>query len=263
VSVPAVQRRREFGFVIRGKAGIYSRSMRSVLLLIAAIFALLAAPLRAADSAPTAASGEFIIITGGVSMWIWEKWKAQPHDNWWMNFVRASRLRIEEIENQVPGAQITWLVYRPAYIARSRQDSNDLIGHIQSVRDAYHVKLVFFDRTEELIAYLNSGQDRSRVKIADLEYFGHSNKACWMFDYSNNIDSASKVWLHENDLSKIRRGLFSRDAFVKSWSCHTGESMSGRWRSAVGVPMIGAIGKTQYMTDELPVLSSPNGRWTR
>ena len=30
-----------------------------------------------------------------------------------------------------------------------------------------------------------------------------------------------------------------------------------------GVGMIGAIGKTQYMTDELPILSSPNGRWTR
>ncbi len=237
--------------------------MRTVLLILTAIFAATLAPLRAADPVPPASSGEFIILAGGVSMHIWEKWKAQPHDGWWMNFIRASRLRIEEIQAASPGAQITWLVYRPAYVSRAKQENNDLIGHITSVRDAYNVKLIWFDKTDEVISYLNSGQDRRRVKIADLEFFGHSNKACWMFDYSNNIDSASKVWLHQDDLNKIRRGIFSRDAFVKSWSCHTGESMSQRWKSATGVPMIGAVGKTQYMTDELPILSSTNGRWTR
>ena len=237
--------------------------MRSALLISLAIFTATLAPVRAEEYVPSATSGEFIILTGGVSMWKWEKFKAEPHDNWWMNFVRASRLRIEQIQAASPGAQITWLVYRPAYLNRGKQDSTDLIGNINSVRDAYHLKLVYFDKTDEVISYLNNGQDRSRVKIADFEFFGHSNKKCWMFDYSNNIDSASKVWLHEDDLSKLRRGLFSNDAFVKSWSCHTGESMSQRWKSVTGVAMIGAIGKTQYMTDELPLLSSPNGRWTR
>ena len=252
-----------FSALPSGERRALSPAMRRSLLLLPALFLTTLAPLRAADPVPTAASGEFIIMTGGVSMWVWEKWKAQPHDNWWMNFVRASRIRIEQIQATTPGAQITWLVYRPAYVARAKQENNDLVGHIASVRDTYKVKLVWFDKTEEVTNYLNNGQDRSRVKIADFEFFGHSNKACWMFDYSNNIDSASKVWLHQDDLNKIRRGIFSRDAFVKSWSCHTGESMSGRWRSATGVAMIGAVGKTQYMTDELPILSSPNGRWTR
>ena len=237
--------------------------MRSALLILLAIFTTTLAPVRAQEYVPSATSGEFIILTGGVSMWKWEKFKAEPHDNWWMNFVRASRLRIEQIQAASPGAQITWLVYRPAYLNRGKQDSADLIGNINSVRDAYHVKLIYFDKADEVINYLNSGQDRAVKKIADFEFFGHSNKKCWMFDYSNNIDSASKVWLHEDDLVKLRRGLFASDAFVKSWSCHTGESMSGRWKSATGVGMIGAIGKTQYMTDELPILSSPNGRWTR
>ncbi len=237
--------------------------MRPVSLILLALFTILLAPLRAQETVPPAASGEFIILTGGVSMWKWEKWKAQPHDNWWMNFVRASRLRIEQIQAASPGAQITWLVYRPAYLNRAQQDSADLIGNINSVRDAYHVRLIYFDKADEVISYLNGGQDRSVRKIADFEFFGHSNKKCWMFDYSNTIDSASKVWLHEDDLGKLRRGIFSRDALVKSWSCHTGESMSQRWKSATGTAMIGAIGKTQYMTDELPILSSPNGRWTR
>jgi hypothetical protein len=236
--------------------------MRSICLLLFACFTLAATPMHA-EPVPPASNGEFIILTGGVSLWVWEKWKANPHDNWWMNFVRASRIRIQEIKTAQPDAQITWLVYRPAYIARGKQEKNDLISHIESVRDTFHVKLIFFDKAEEVINYLNYGQNRDQVKIANFEFFGHSNRACWMFDYSSNLDSASKCWLHEDDLKALHRNLFTRDAFVKSWSCHTGESMSRKWKSATGVAMIGAIGKTQYMTDELPILSSENGRWVK
>jgi hypothetical protein len=239
-----------------------SPPMKQLCFLFVALLGLCAAPFCAADPVPQT-PGETIIISGGVSLWEWEKWKAAPHDNWWMNFVRAARIRIEEIKAQNPNAQITWLVYKPAYVSRSKQDANDLIGHITSVRDTFGVKLVFFNETADLIRYINQGQPRNSVKIVDFEYFGHSNKACWMFDYSNNIDSASKVWLHERDLGQIRRGIFSRDAYVKSWGCHTGESMSKKFVSATGMPMIGAIGKTQYMTDELPILSSAGGRWVR
>ncbi len=235
--------------------------MRSICLLLLACFTLVSTPVRA-DIVPPA-NGEYIILTGGVSMWIWEKWKASPHDNWWMNFVRASRIRMEEIKAAQPEAQITWLVYRPAYEHRAKQDSNDLISHITSVRDAFGVKLMWFDKTAQVINYLNAGQSRDKVKIADFEYFGHSNKACWMFDYSNNIDSASKSWLHQDDLKQINRGIFTRDAFVKAWGCYTGESMSKYFKAQTGVTMIGAAGKTQYMTDELPVLASPTGRWIR
>ena len=232
--------------------------MKQCALLLFVALGLLTAPARAAEP-----NREYIIVAGGVSLWAWEKFKSQPHDNWWMNFVRASRLRIQELQQQDPGIQITWLVYRPSYLARAKQEKNDLISHIESVRDAYRVKLVFFDTTQEFINYLNHGQPRDRVKISGFEFFGHSNKACWMFDYSSNIDSASKAFLHENDLVKIRRGIFARNAFIKSWGCHTGESMSKKFASATGARMIGAIGKTQYMTHELPVLSTPGGRWVR
>jgi len=235
--------------------------MRIVLFALA-LLATVCSSVQAA-AAPSETAREYIILTGGVSLWQWEKYKAAPHDNWWMNFVRASRIRMQQIQTEDPNAQITWLVYKPAYLARARQEKNDLISHIESVRDAFHVKLIFFEKADEVINYLNYGQNRDQVKIADFEFFGHSNKACWMFDYSSNLDSASKCWLHEDDLAKLHRGLFTRDAFVKSWSCHTGESMSRKWKSATGVAMIGAIGKTQYMTDELPILSSENGRWVK
>ena len=207
--------------------------------------------------------GETIIVAGGVSLWAWEKWKAQPHDNWWMNFIRASRIRIEQIKAANPQQQITLLVYRPSYVSRGRQDNRDYLSLVTSVRDAFGVKLMWFDSTRQLVNYLNQGQPRDRVKINNFEYFGHSNKACLLFDYSNMIDSASKCWLHENDLGQIRRGIFTRDALVRSWGCHTGESMSQKFRSATGTPMWGMIGKSQYMDETLPVHAAAGGRWAR
>ena len=231
--------------------------MKSLAVLLFAILALFA------SSASAAPDREYILISGGVSLHAWEKFKAEPHDHWWMNFIRAARIRIQEIQAREPDAQITWFVYKPSYIARGRQDKRDYIPFINSVRDTYGVKLIYFDCTPELINYLNSGQPRDRVKICNFEFFGHSNKACWMFDYSNNLDSASKSWLHEKEFGQINRGIFTRDALVKSWGCHTGESMSKKWKSAIGIPMWGAIGKTQYMTEQLPVLSTANGRWVK
>ena len=208
--------------------------------------------------------GEHVVVTGGVSLWEWEKYKVEPHDHWWLNFVRASRIRIEQLRQQYgPNARISWLVFRPAYERRQRQEAENLFSVINSVREKYGVKLVYFRNADELCAYLDRGEDRSRNKIASLDYFGHSNRACFMFDYSNQIGSASKAWLHDSELAgKLHRGIFVRNADVKAWGCYTGEEMSRYWYEATGARMLGAVGKTQYMTDELPVLSSPTGKWT-
>ncbi len=229
------------------------------------IFALLVFASLAGARAQEA-QREYILLSGGPSLIEWEKYKAAPHDNWWGNFIRAARVRIEQIRKERgPDARITWLVYRPGYARRAaRQDQTDLLSNIASVRDKYGVNLVWFDNTSQVINYLNAGQPRDRVKIANFEFYGHSNKACFMFDYSNEIDSASKVWLHESELGQIHRGIFTRDAFVKSWGCHTGESMSKAWRDATGKRMIGAVGKTNYADGHLrgwiPALSA-GGRW--
>jgi hypothetical protein len=155
------------------------------------------------------------------------------------------------------------LVYGPGYKDRAQQEKQDLFGFIGSVRDKFNLKLVYFSKGDEVINYLNNGQPRDTLKVADLEYFGHSNAKCFMFDYSSNIESACKSWLHEDELKKINGKAFARGAFVKSWGCHTGESMSKKWRAATGTPMWGVIGKTQYMTEELPIASTQDSRWTR
>jgi hypothetical protein len=227
-----------------------------------AVLALLVVVLAAAAPARAAAAPEYIVLIGGPSMMKWEKYKAEPHDNWWANFVRAGRIRTEQLRAQHgPDARITWLVYKQGYIDRGKQEGRDLIEFIDSVRDKFNLKLVYFDKGSEVIDYLNRGEPRNQVKVGFFEFFGHSNKACFMFDYSRAIESACKSWLHESELSQISRSVFTRDAQIRSWGCHTGESMSKKWRVAIGNKMWGAIGKTQYMTHELPVLSSANGKW--
>ena len=215
---------------------------------------------------------EYIVISGGPSLIEWEKFKKVPHDHWWANFVRAARIRLGELrEEKGDDALVTWMVYKPGYVRRgTRQEKKDLISDIKSVQQKYKLNLVYFNTQQQLLDYLNGGttqHPRTSWKIANLEYFGHSNRACFMFDYSNEIDSGSKAWLHETELNRINRGIFTARAFIKSWGCHTGESMSRLWRKATGQRMIGAIGTTDYSGSDdpgwHPKLGSSDGSWTR
>jgi hypothetical protein len=225
------------------------------LLLLLPLCLLFASPV------PAAPQGEYVLLVGGPSLMQWEKYKAQPHDHWWANFVHAARVRTDQIRAQTPDAKITWLVYGQGYKDRAVQDKQDLISLIGTVRDKYNLNLIYIRKGDDVINYLNSGQPRDSVKIADFEYFGHSNAKCFMFDYSSNIESACKSWLHEDDLKRINGRVFARGANIKSWGCHTGESMSKKWYAATGTQMWGVIGKTQYMLNELPVISGKDSKW--
>src|SRR5436853_1639789 len=55
-----------------------------------------------------------------------------------------------------------------------------------------------------------------------------------MFDYSSNVDSSAKSFLHESQLRQIHGNIFARNAYIQSWGCHTGEEMSGWWYRATG-----------------------------
>jgi len=215
---------------------------------------------RQAPAASVPPNGEYVLLVGGPSLMMWEKYKLQPHDHWWANFIRAARIRTEQIRASAgPDAKITWLVYRQGYKDRAAQEKMDLFGFIDSVREKFNLKLVYIDKGTDVINYLNNGQPRDSFKVVDFEYFGHSNAKCFMFDYSSNIESACKSWLHEDELKQISGRDFARGAFAKSYGCHTGESMSKKFCAATGVPMWGVIGKTQYMMDELPVIVPDKG----
>lgn len=209
---------------------------------------------------------EYIIVSGGPSLLEWENFRRPEHrhDQWWGNFIRTARIRVQGLQKATDSKiKITWLVYRPGYETRAREDGDPLISHIESVRDKYNIKLVWFDRTSQVIDYLNSGQNRRQVKVSGFEYFGHSNKYCFIFDYSNHILGASRCFLHQGDLDKINRGVFAKGAYAKSWGCHSGEAFCAEFKRATGVKMIGAIGKTDYSETYRQILPfvSPGGRW--
>jgi hypothetical protein len=211
----------------------------------------------------SAQTREDIVLTGGCALRFMEHGKGDvSHDVYWFNFVDASVIRLKELKDQAkPDTIVTWLIYRPAYAARSQEMGLDLIAQLQQKAKNLGVRLVFFDSQAELISYLNKGLDRDKVKVADFDYFGHSNKACFLFDYSNTIDTMSIAWLHVKDLNKIDSNLFADNATCKSWGCHSGEMYSQWWKNQFGVPLTGAIGKTDFAHGGLPQLSNSDGKW--
>ncbi len=241
------------------------------------LFVFLALAVAAAASSPASAQErEYVILVGGPSLIKWEKFKQEPHDAFWGSFTRAARTRVQQLrQTTIPVGSpttITMLVYRKSYLTRGAQDGRDLVSLVNSVRDAFKVNIVWFNSGAEVFQYLNAGRSRDRVKLAGFEFFGHSNAKCFMFDYSNEIDSCSKCWMHEDELVRLGRTIFASGAYIKSWGCHTGESMSEKFYSATGAKMIGAIGKTTYtsrientdgiLNGIIPTLSSSDGRWT-
>ena len=103
--------------------------------------------------------------------------------------------------------------------------------------------MVWVDNTASTISAINS---RPRGAVQTFDYFGHSNRHCFMLDYGSNIMAACTAWIHERDLPKIRSSVFAKDAYCKSWGCHTAESMSKVWKSKIGLKLEGAMGKTDY-----------------
>src|SRR4029077_3686175 len=113
------------------------------------------------QAAATVPQGEWIILVGGPSLHEWEQYKAEPHDHWWANFVHAARLRTEMLRDGLgPNAPITWLVYKQGYLDRQPQENQDLVGLIETVRDKFNLNLVWFRNGDDVINYLNNGQDR-------------------------------------------------------------------------------------------------------
>jgi hypothetical protein len=207
---------------------------------------------------------EWIIVSGGPALRFFEKDKPkkESHDHFWGNFIRAAIARIQELQAQKPpDVELTWLVYRPGYERRGEEEHLDLLQAILYQARSLGVALLWFDNALQLVNYLNHGKDRRQEPVGDFEYFGHSNRACFMFDYSSEFDTLSKEFLHERDLPLIDKRVFARHAVAKSWGCHTGEEFSRKWKRRFGFPMVGAVGKTDYSTGALPTLSSKDGRW--
>ena len=229
------------------------------------VLTVLFALLVLGTAAASAQDREDIVLTGGPALRFMEHGKGDvSHDVYWFNFVDASTIRLAQIKAQAkPDELVTWLIYRPSYASRSQEMGLDLLAQLRDKAAKLGVRLVWFNNKEELISYLNKGLDRDKIKIGNFDYFGHSNKACFLFDYSNTIDTMSIAWLHVKDLRFINSDIFAKDATCKSWGCHSGEMYSQWWKDHFDVAMIGAIGKTDFAHGGLPELSNADGKWSQ
>lgn len=227
--------------------------MSALARVIALAFLLLAARSHA----------DHVIVTGGPTLRKWENLRVtdDQHDRWWANFVRASTLRMAEIRKAYGSdAPIVWMVYQPGYQSRGREDGKPYTTWIAGLAAQRRVTLIWFNSSGSFLQTLNS---RPRGSVETFDFFGHSNRSAFMFDYGNEIMAASTAWLHENDLPRIKASIFSRNAYCKSWGCHTGESMSKVWKAATGVALEGARGPTTYTEVGQGTLPTVHGSWVR
>lgn len=205
-----------------------------------------------------------VVLTGGVALKSWEHFRGPvAHDNWWANFVRASTIHIDILLKKNPGAHITWIVYRPAYITRGREEGKDFIPMIRELAAKRNAKLVFVDTSDQAYAAINASP-RGNEPITSFYYFGHSNAHAFMLDYSNTIIGSSKQFMHENDLSsKLNKNAFSPSASCRSFGCYTGMSMSGVWKKAMGIPLWGNLESTRYQPVGEGCMPMGCGRWVK
>lgn len=205
-----------------------------------------------------------VILAGGVALKSWEHYRgSSAHDNWWANFVRASTVRIDMARRRDPQTKIVWIVFRPPYITRGREEGKDLISLIRQEAASRKVQLVFADTANQVFQAINkagSGKER----ITSFYYFGHSNAHAFMLDYSNGIIAVSKQWIHEKDLElKLRREAFAPDAECRSFGCYTGNSMSQVWFKALGIPLWGNTESTRYQPVGNGCLPIGAGTWVK
>jgi len=209
------------------------------------------------------ATADHVIVTGGPALRKWEDLRVQEdqHDRWWANFVRASTLRMVEVRKAYGrDAHLVWLVFKPGYVTRGREDGKPYVQWITKLASDRRATLIWFDSTHSFIQAMNS---RPRRSIKTFDFFGHSNKYAFMFDYGNDIMAASTAWLHERDLPRLKSSVFDRNAYCKSWGCYTGESMSAVWRRHLGLPLEGARGPTSYVMVGRGEMPAVRGSWVR
>ena len=210
-----------------------------------------------------AAQAEHVIVCGGPALRKWEDYRVADdrHDRWWANFVRASTLRMAEIRLAYgKEAPLVWLVYRPGYEARGREDGKPYTTWIAEQAAKRNCTLIWFTSSGDYIRKINA---RPRGSVKTYDYFGHSNKFAFMFDYGSDIMAVSTAWLHERDIPRLNSSIFADNAYCKSWGCHTGSSMSGVWKRHLGLPLEGARGKTLYTMVGQGQMPQGFGGWTR
>lgn len=205
-----------------------------------------------------------VILSGGVALKSWEHLRGpSAHDNWWANFIRAATVQMDMTKRRHADKPIVWIVYRPSYVTRGREDGKDYVGMIREQAAKRNVRLVLVDTADQAFSAINAA-GAGQEKIDSFYYFGHSNAHAFMLEYSNDIMGASTQWMHEDDIAtKLNPAAFAPDARCRSFGCYTGNSMSGKWFKVMGFPLWGNTEATRYHPVSNGCLPMGNGNWVK
>jgi hypothetical protein len=218
---------------------------------------------------------EYVICSGGPALRKFEEYRVSNdrHDRYWGNFITAARIRMQQLRAQHgPALNITWMIYRPSYLTRQVEDRASTtvqyvcdMNTIQEVAGKVGAKIIWFSTTPEFVSFLNR---HTRMKMCGFEYYGHSNKYCFLFEYGSEILGASTCYLHVNQINQLNRGIFTSNAHVQSYGCNMADgadSMYRAWKRATGHPMIAATGKTDFtaIKDGRTLPTVIRGTWAR
>lgn len=213
--------------------------------------------------AQTALAHEHVILTGGPALIKWESYRVESerHDRWWANFIRASTLHMDHLKAQYGDSEsITWYVYKKGYTLRGKEDQKPYTSWIKKQATKRKATLVWINSGEDFIKKFNQ---LPTAQTKTFHFFGHSNKHCFLLDYSADILGVSTAWIHETELSKLSAKPFAQNAICKSWGCHSGESMNKYWQQSTRQKLIGAKGKTDYTPLSFGKMPKVNGRWIK
>ncbi len=203
-----------------------------------------------------------VVMSGGVALKSWEHLRGPAaHDNWWANFIRAATVHIDIQKKKRPDARFIWIVYRPAYITRGKEEGKDYISMIQEQAMKRSARLVFVDTADQAFEAINAA-GKGKERITSFYYFGHSNAHAFMLDYSNTIIGSSKQFMHEKELAtKLKADIFDEKASCYSFGCYTGQSMSQFWTKHTGVRLWGNTESTRYHPVGWGCMPTGNGLW--
>lgn len=230
------------------------RAMKNARLLLIFLLVMLGSCAQAVE----------VILSGGVALKSWEHLRGPAaHDNWWANFIRAATVQMDMTRRKDANEPIVWIVYRPSYVSRGKEDGKNYVKMIQEQASKRRVKLVWVDTAAQAFTAINNAP-KAGGPINSFFYFGHSNAHAFMLEYSNDVIGASTQWMHEDDLAtSLKRSAFAQDAYCRSFGCYTGNSMSAKWNKVMGFPLWGNTEATRYHPVSNGCLPMGKGRWVK
>lgn len=130
-----------------------------------------------------------------------------------MMFIGQAVRQLKEFKREHPARPRTLIVFTPGY-------SKAMIDAAHASADLYRAAFKTISTMDDLIYYINSGKDRQRHPVAQLDMFSHGIPLHVSFGYQLQEESTMSLGLH--NYQQLSPTAFSPTAKITSFACRTG-----------------------------------------